>query len=463
MNMKNLFLKLNICIFVFILFSLTFYKNAYAIWGATEKGGIFWINQDFTFPRGEWKLIDDDNDGVGYYYYFNDNGFILIDDITPDYYIVDKFGRRIDFDGKEVAVKIEHIDISNVDDEEIYSDEILAEIKKDAYVSNIEPGFKSTGQINATKKDDEGTGPKPSDNLVIDTNPDGTAKWLLGPNVVLKKDKNAGYDGTMDKKMQSYIVSGSNYSKKVNGTIFTKGKWKDVMSLKGTGATIVFENKNNNFNKLKGRIATHYFSYTERTTQCTLFVYNDDNGEELTSTSNFNYNGGATFECTFPRKANKIRFELEVSGQYTSRVCYLRDCEFGYDKAAYEEELYEDEIEAEYNRRYNFGTASEADYVDEEVDDSMGEVSVEGEDPGVRYRRINGITTDDDLLSYDIDDPDLSDAIKASISELKKRMEAEDNERDKVAGPAFDEALKNLKPTADPLGNINVIEGKEGS
>lgn len=448
--------------------SIVFAMPSSAMWGKTEKGGIYWYEADGTIATDGWKLIDDNNDGVGYYYYFNENGFILLDDITPDYKIVDAEGRRIGYDGNPETTVIEKIALGDGDyDNSIFSAEIMEQIRAEQGLTSENSGFTSSGLYIYAKDPTVVEGPSPSDNLVIETNPDGTARYILGPNVVLKKRRNDNYyDPLIDKNMQEHIKNGDKYSKKVNGTTFNKSKWKDVMALKGSGATITFENPKNNFNKLKGRIATHYFSYSDRTTQCSFHIYNEDDGEELYSTSDFNYNSGVAFECLFPKKASAIRFELEVSGQYTSRVCYLRNCEFGFDKEAYEDELYEEEVEAEYRRRV--GTESEAEYYDDEEDDeayqSMGEIALEGEDPSARYRRLNNIQDDYywATFSYDEADDTVTEAMKASISEAKRRLEEEAERRDKVSGPAFDENLKKQTEALGPDGSSRIIPGFEG-
>ena len=456
---KNNFIKLNILSVVSLIFIAVIVMPIFSMW-ATNENGIFWVEPNFTIAVDGWKLIDDDNDGIGYYYYFDENGYIVVDDITPDYKIIGKDGRRLGFDGKPVAEVIDKLNEEYIE-QGIYSAEILAQIKADQGIQKDPVGHTSSGVHLYVKDNTEIDGPKPSDNLVIDTNPDGTSKWILGPNVTLEKKKDNIHDPQMDKEMQSYITGGDKYSKKVNGTTFNKAKWKEVMALKGTGATIIFENPKNNFNKLKGRIATHYFTYSDRTTSCTLYIFSEDTGEELYSTSNFNYNGGTAFECTFPKKTNAIRFELEVSGQYTSRVCYLRNCQFGFDKDLYEEELYEDEIEAEFRRRV--GTVSDADYqeVDEDENYGLGDIPVEGEDPGQRYRRIHGISEEEGLLGYDLEDEDLPEALRASISELRKRMADEDEARNAVSGPAFDPKLINETRALGPDGSRMIIPGKE--
>ena len=462
----DLIKKINAFLIAIIVMTFAFSFNSFAIWGEKDNKK-FWLGADGLLAKDGWKLIDDDNDGIGYYYYFDGEGFILTDDITPDFKIVGIDGRRIGYDGNPVSEEIKSIVLEEVEDRDLLSSEIMDLIKAEqSDTLTIEKGFNSSGQVLFAKDPSVFDGPTPSDNIVIETNPDGTARTILGPNVVLreKKSKDSYTDPTISRNMQEHIKSGDKYSKKVNGTTFNKQKWKDVMALKGTGATITFENPKNNFNKLKGRIATHNFSYSDRTTQCTLYIFNDDNGEELLVTSDFNYNSGTSFDCTFPKKTKSIRFELEVSGQYTSRVCYLRNCEYGFDREAYEDELYEDDVEAEYRRRV--GTESDAEYIDEEEEDdnfSLGEIAVEGEDPVTRYNRINNIKMDDEYWAnyqYEEGDDGITAEMIASISEARKRMEEKSKARDDISGPNFDPELLKQTEALGPDGSSRVIAGK---
>lgn len=469
--MKKIYIQFYTLITFLLLIVVLFAIPSYSAWGKTDRGGIYWAYPDNTFARDGWKLIDDDNDGIGEYFYFNENGFVQLDDIMPDFKIVDKDGRQIDNDGNVVHVKIEEISGSDLEEgiaNEVYSEEILAQIKSENNIESANKGFTSSGQtLYAAVEEDPG--PKPSDNIVIDTNPDGTAKWILGPNVVLKEKNSEKYDPMLDRNMAEYVKTSDKFSKSVNGTTFTKSKWKGVMALKGTGATVVFENPKHNFNKLKGRIATHYFTYTDRTTQCIFKIIDEDTGEELYNTSAFNYNSGCSFECDFRQRTSAIRFELEVTGQYTSRVCYLRNCTFGFDKAIWEDEQYENEVEGAYREKY--GTESEAEYVEEEeVDDGMGERSVEGEDPSARYKRLNSGSTISTLselerlasMNFDEEDDSISAELRASISEARRILEEIQEKRNSVSGPAFDEELKKAKPVVGPGGFSNIIEGHEG-
>ena len=455
-KIKTKFLPLFISLFMVLICA-----PAFCIWGTIGVGKIYWLDTDGTLALDGWKVIDDDNDGIGYYYYFV-NGFIMLDDITPDYKVIGIDGKRLDMNGMPETIEVKSINKYDYDDLEIFSAEILEQIKADNDTTSTRKGFTSSGTHlikNDYNADDELS---PDDFVIIDANADGTAKTLLGKNVVLKAEKDRkGYDTQMNRSMTEYIKGGDKYSKKVNGTIFNKTKWKEVMALKGTGASIVFENPSNNFNKLKGRIATHYFTYSERTTQCVLYIYDDETNEEIYSNADFNYNAGTTIETVFPRKTNRLRFELEVSGQYTSRICYLRNFEYGFDKSAYQEELYDDEIEEEYKRR--MGTESEL--TEEQLDAiyALGEIPLEGEDPGARYRRINNISDDDWLnMNYDEEDDSVTAEMRASISEAKKRQAEEDEKRNRISGPAFDENLKNATEALGPDGSSRFIAGSEG-
>ena len=463
---KRLFRKIRLLLSIVLLISINISFVSFAIWGEKD-GKKFWFGIDGSLAKDGWKLIDDDGDGIGYYYYFDKDGFILEDDITPDYKIVGEDGRRIKNDGNVDSKEIERIVFGEEEeDSDILSAEIMAQVRAEQESVAAPRGHFSSGQYIFAKDPEEFDGPTPADGIIVEVNPDGTARTLLGKNVVLKeKKKDTQYDTSINKNMQEHIKSGDKYSKKVNGTTFSKQKWKDVMALKGTGASIVFENPGNNFNKLKGRIATHNFSYTDRTTLCTLVIFDDKTNEELLSVGGFDYNSGTSFECTFPRKTSQIRFELEVSGQYTSRVCYLRNCEYGFDREAYEEEKYEDDVDAEYRRR--IGTESEADYYydEEETENPQGEIALEGEDPGSRYRRLNGIKQDDEYwaaFNLEEDDDTITAEMRASISEAKRRMDKKAEKDDSVSGPNFDPELQKMTEALGPDGSSRMIEAHEG-
>ena len=142
----------------------------------------------------------------------------------------------------------------------------------------------------------------------------------------------------------------------------------------------------------------------------------------------------------------------------------MRNCEFGFDRSAYEDELYDDATNMEFAIKY--GTDSDVEYEEElEIDDGQGEKALEGEDPGARYRRINNINEDDYWLNmnYDEEDDSITESMKASISEARRKREQEDEKRDSISGPAFDENLINATEAVGPDGSSRFIAGKEVS
>ena len=178
---------------------------AFCIWGTIGNNKIYWLDPDGTLALDGWKVIDDDNDGIGYYYYFV-NGFIALDDITPDYKVIGIDGKRLDMNGMPEKVDIKSINKYEYDDLDIFSSEILDQIKANDETATVKKGFTSSGVHlikNDYNADDELS---PDDFITVDHNTDGTAKTLLGKNVVLKEEKNRkGYDTQINKNMTEYI------------------------------------------------------------------------------------------------------------------------------------------------------------------------------------------------------------------------------------------------------------------
>lgn len=347
-------------VFIILFLILFFKKDAFARWMFIEsENGIMWLNDDMTYPRGTWYIIDEDGDGVGYYYNFDEIGRVLIDTITDDYRIVDNMGRRTLLDGSPEPVDMNSIEVKNMSEDERAALDLYNAAQKGGKGSVS--GFTSQGSISSLL--DSALMPT----VEGSTSNDGNA--IIGKNVVIKETE-AIYDPALDRHCVEYIKGGNSYSKKVNGTTFTKVKWKEVIALKGTGASIEIENPKNNFNRIRGKIATHYFTYTDRTTICTLTVF-DEAGTEYFSTTGFNYNAGANIDFTFPKRVKKLKFELTVDGQYSSRVAYIKDLSFYFNKAAYEEEMEENEWESiRREDGYNEIVEEEIVYEDEEEYDS---------------------------------------------------------------------------------------------
>lgn len=56
--------------------------SVFADWQETESG-LKWQNEDGSHPINEWKWIDRNGDGMAECYYFNENGDLLVNTITP--------------------------------------------------------------------------------------------------------------------------------------------------------------------------------------------------------------------------------------------------------------------------------------------------------------------------------------------------------------------------------------------
>ena len=399
-----------------IIFTIALSTMGFSFWlFSNETGAILWVHPDMvTYQTGGWSWIDDDNDGVGYYYYFDEDGRLLIDTITPDYEIVNWYGQKVDKYGEPIAVSFTEAST----DGNLEFPQLEQMIKS----GNIQ-GEKSEGSIGKVV---DHSGPSQYIQVNADDNK-GVSKQIIGKNVVFNQ-KESMFDPELDRSMKNYIVGGSNYSKKVNGTIFTKVKWKDCMSLKGDGAYIDFENPKNNFNRVKGKIATHYFTYSDRTTICTLSVYDESEDDLIFSTGEFNYNSGVNFDFLFSRRYKKLRFVLNVTGEYTTRTCYIRDLNYMFDKTFYQEELeewgedeYYAQLESIASNQQNDDTSDEDDVdpadtdtsSDDEDDDNEKEATEDDLKTGPQFDKNLNATKSE---AYNPDGSKITNTIKAKSS-----------------------------------------------
>ena len=373
---------------------------------------IKWLYDDLDitiFPKDKWEIIDDDNDGIGYNYYFDKDGFLLIDTITPDYKIVDSKGREVDIYSH--PIKYEMKDVINII------------VKEEGIVLDTDYTY-----IAPTKE---------------------PSKVLIGEGVVLRK-KEKIFDNTIEKDVLLYVDSSDRFIKDTKGTIYNEVRWKKCSSLKGNGGYVVFNNPKNNFNKITGYISTEYFTY-EDNTELTLKVYDADlydklkeehhlyDIEEIYKDNSFNKTDAVRFSFTFDRSIKRLRFEIEVDGEYKNRTCFIKDLKYGFNKKAFYNELIrkkEDEEEIENLKRlgiyvedmWSFDAIDEDGNEIEEYDDEEVETENENNDD-----RIGG-------KAYEFDEETVS---------------YEDIIRDRNTGPAFDESLRNIKEIGPGFINIS--------
>lgn len=67
-------------------------SNAYAGSWQQNETGYWWQNDDGSYPVNTWQWIDGNNDGISESYYFNENGYCLMNTITPEGFTVDANG-----------------------------------------------------------------------------------------------------------------------------------------------------------------------------------------------------------------------------------------------------------------------------------------------------------------------------------------------------------------------------------
>ena len=78
-----------------ILFTLALSFSCFAgIWKQDAKG--YWYqNDDGSYPKNTWQWIDADGDYIAYCYYFDAEGYCLLNQKTPDGYMVSSSGEWI--------------------------------------------------------------------------------------------------------------------------------------------------------------------------------------------------------------------------------------------------------------------------------------------------------------------------------------------------------------------------------
>lgn len=95
------------------IFSLTIGITAFAgVWQRDEIG--WWYeNEDGTWLDNGWAWIDGNGDGISECYYFNQEGYCLINTFTPDGYMVDINGARLNHSGYVEVQTSERTHVTN--------------------------------------------------------------------------------------------------------------------------------------------------------------------------------------------------------------------------------------------------------------------------------------------------------------------------------------------------------------
>lgn len=86
-------MKKNMKLFVTVgIMSIIMGITAYAGEWKQDSSGWKYQNAGSTFSIGGWQWIDGNNDGIAECYYFDNQGYCLINTVTPDGYLVDSNG-----------------------------------------------------------------------------------------------------------------------------------------------------------------------------------------------------------------------------------------------------------------------------------------------------------------------------------------------------------------------------------
>lgn len=103
--MKKVFLILT---FVLCMLQVTFAGNL-----KQDDKGIYYVKDNGSYAISEWITYDADNDGKEEYYYFNSDGYLVVNGKTPDGYDVNSKGQWIKNGSVQTKEKIKSSNSNN--------------------------------------------------------------------------------------------------------------------------------------------------------------------------------------------------------------------------------------------------------------------------------------------------------------------------------------------------------------
>ena len=301
-------------------------------------------DRDITnYSRDKWELIDDDNDGKYFKYFFDSNGYLLIDTVTVDYKIVDDRGREVDENFKPIVYELK-------DNEEIIVDE-------------------DNSYTLPTKEQ---------------------SKVLISEGAVLKNTEKI-FDNKINNNLFDYIDNSNRFLKDVIKYTYSEYKWKKCCQLKSNGGYVIFKNPKNNFNKINGEIADEYTTKINtgysilKVYDANLYdKYNEykklDDLEIVYQSSPYNKSDSINFSFTFDRSISRLRFEIETDGN-KEKTCLMRKFKYGFSKSAYKSELErKKEAEEEKEELKRLGIYVEDIWILDNIDEDGGTENVINEE-----------------------------------------------------------------------------------
>ena len=366
------------------------------------------IKDEDSYVKNSFVLVPiSTGSDIAYKYYFDSSGYLITDNISKDYTVLDYLGREIDKELKPVEYYIGSKDYSIEHIEKPYDS------KEDVYYGNVNRSINST-----------------------------PSQIIITEGVVFRNKLEKIFNTLIDRDMTKYIVGGSGYQTNAKGNTFKNGQWRQALKLRSNGSYITFENHINNFNKVTGKIAMESTSSSNRETSCRLVVYDKaeyDKGnldEYLYYNDEFNYTEQKAISFTFDRSIKQLVFVLYVDGKYKNRSVYFKDLRFGFSKSVYRDEL--------IRKRED----------QEEID----------------YLKSLGLYIEDDSYFDIIDEEgEIIDEIDEELEDIEDFFDSNkyyDELMDRKSGPAYDEELKKLSerkigPYYDIVGTKSEIKDRK--
>lgn len=74
----------NVVVALATVMTLSMNMTSFAGQWLSDANGWWWQNDDGSYPVNQWQWIDGNGDSVAENYYFNENGYCLLDTTTPD-------------------------------------------------------------------------------------------------------------------------------------------------------------------------------------------------------------------------------------------------------------------------------------------------------------------------------------------------------------------------------------------
>ena len=95
--------KTALAIILTSLISAVASTSAFAGTWKQESAGWWYDDEDGMYPHSQWRWLDEDQDGVAECYYFDENGYVLMNGVAPDGNEVNEKGQWVE-DGEVMTM-----------------------------------------------------------------------------------------------------------------------------------------------------------------------------------------------------------------------------------------------------------------------------------------------------------------------------------------------------------------------